>query len=107
MSEARPYSKETQLARGERRHHRRKASPGTWQRIIDAKRGPCRICGDSPVEYHHLVPRSQGGDDTAANIVPLCRICHARVEVVDRKAVDALVRSLSVEELSYTGWVLR
>lgn len=45
--------------------------------------GRCRACGRSygiGVSMHHLVNRSQGGDDVADNLVPLCgdgtRGCH-------------------------------
>ena len=45
----------------------------------------CRRCGKGPesrehyhqgFEYHHLLPRSQGGQDTAENVVLLCHDCH-------------------------------
>ena len=60
------------------------ASKAEWQAIADAKQGPCRICRrvesngsvHSTIELHHLVRRSQGGDDVADNIVPLCGACH-------------------------------
>src|SRR5205823_13583592 len=82
--EAKPYPKSSQLARGERRYRRKVASAKQWQRIIAAKQGPCRVCRDpatngsvhATIQFHHLVPRSVGGDDTADNIVPLCQDCH-------------------------------
>ncbi|HJR01066.1 MAG TPA: HNH endonuclease signature motif containing protein [Methylomirabilota bacterium] len=106
MNEAHPYSKETQLARGERRHHRRKASAGTWQRIIDAKRGPCRCCGQpaligSPIEYHHLIPRAQGGDDVPENIVPVHDVCHAKITERRHGFGTRLCHSLTDEEYAY------
>lgn len=45
----------------------------------------CQHCGKQPAsasnyhqgfEYHHLIPRSQGGSDEVSNIVLLCRECH-------------------------------
>lgn len=33
-----------------------------------------------PVELHHIVPRSQGGDDLAENLCPLCHDCHTKLE---------------------------
>ena len=45
----------------------------------------CRQCGQSPTqqaeyhrgfEYHHVIPRSQGGSDLPENIALLCHACH-------------------------------
>jgi 5-methylcytosine-specific restriction endonuclease McrA len=37
----------------------------------------CMACGRrGPLDLHHVVKRSQGGQDTVENIVPLCRRCH-------------------------------
>jgi 5-methylcytosine-specific restriction endonuclease McrA len=43
--------------------------------------GRCRLCGyRRSLARHHLVKRSQGGDDVDANLVPLCVACHDGVE---------------------------
>ena len=100
--DARPYSKEQQLARGARRHHRRVASPGRWQRIIDAKNGPCRCCySTGPVEFHHLVSRGIGGSDTENNIVPLCSDCHRLVTGRDKRFCALLRANLTDAEYAY------
>lgn len=100
--EARPFSKETQLARGERRHHRRVASKGRWQRIIDAKNGPCRCCfTNGLIEFHHLVPRAIGGSDTEDNIVPLCRDCHELITERDKRFCALLRANLTDAEYAY------
>lgn len=97
-----PYPKERQLARGERRYVRKVAGEKRWQAIIDAKKGPCRVCnGPLWIEYHHLVPRVHGGADTEANIVPLCAPCHAFVTNRDSAAGAKLLASLSDAEYSY------
>jgi 5-methylcytosine-specific restriction endonuclease McrA len=36
----------------------------------------CRVCSKPGPARHHLVPRSQGGLDVEANIIPLCTACH-------------------------------
>jgi 5-methylcytosine-specific restriction endonuclease McrA len=37
----------------------------------------CRACRlERAVDGHHVLLRSQGGDDVEDNIVPLCRSCH-------------------------------
>lgn len=40
----------------------------------------CVACGATHVELHHVVPRSQGGDDVAENIAPLCHPHHQAFE---------------------------
>jgi hypothetical protein len=45
----------------------------------------CQLCGAlQPLSAHHIIPRSQGGDDVEANVACLCgdgtRGCHGRVE---------------------------
>lgn len=106
LTDAKPYSKESQLSRGTRRYRRKVASPKMWQAIIAAKRGPCRVCG-SPLRssYHHLVPRSIGGDDVPANIVPLCgdgtHGCHGKVEMRQAVALAVVAESLSDAEYAY------
>jgi 5-methylcytosine-specific restriction endonuclease McrA len=104
-----PYPKERQLARGERRYRRKVASAKQWQRIIAAKGGPCRVCRDpasngnlhSHVHFHHLVPRAQGGDDTADNIVPLCQDCHGLATLRNPLVLEVLARSLTDGEYAY------
>lgn len=96
------YSKEQQLARGERRYRRKIASPKQWQAIWEAKRGPCRVCGQSnAIQLHHLLARSARGDDVPANIVPLCPDCHEKIERGDLPATFTLARSLTPEEYAY------
>lgn len=39
----------------------------------------CRGCGRRASEGHHIVYRSQGGDDDPDNTMPLCMLCHHRL----------------------------
>lgn len=97
-----PYSKEQQLARSERRYHRKVASPKRWQAIADAKQGPCRVTGALPPnQLHHLVDRVHGGSDTENNIVPLSAAAHALVTSGDNKACQILLAGLSDAEYAY------
>lgn len=104
-----PYPKSRQLARGERRYKRKIASPKQWQAIIAAKIGPCRSCGSVCengrlywlVEFHHVVARVHGGDDTADCIVPLCHDCHDAVTRRDPFACRNMLASLDDAEYSY------
>jgi len=82
-----PFPKSEQLARGPKRQHRIVATKAEWEAIAEAKQGPCRICRrvesngsvHSTIELHHLIRRSQGGDDVPDNIVPLCGACHRKL----------------------------
>jgi 5-methylcytosine-specific restriction endonuclease McrA len=105
-----PHTKDKQLARGERRYRRKIASAQEWQRIADAKRGPCRVCTDPAsngsrfglIQFHHIVPRSPwAGDDVADNIAPLCPGCHEDVTRRDGWACRALIESLTDAEYAY------
>ncbi len=64
-------------------------STGHWKRLsrsVKERDGmQCQICGDRAgdpycvLHAHHITPRSQGGADTAANVITLCDLCHAVV----------------------------
>jgi 5-methylcytosine-specific restriction endonuclease McrA len=84
---------------------RHRADRLEWEQIVKTKLGPCRCCGQWGSSFHHLVPRSLGGDDVADNIVPLCgdgtRGCHGDVEARVPTALHELRESLRPEELRY------
>ncbi|MCR4340080.1 MAG: HNH endonuclease [Gemmatimonadaceae bacterium] len=70
-----------------------------------AKAGPCRSCGSpGPIEMHHLVNRSQRGDDVPGNLVPLCLDCHRSItsRLAGWEIVAGAIRcSLTPLELAY------
>jgi hypothetical protein len=40
----------------------------------------CAICGRNDyLEFHHLIPKSEGGNDEYDNLIVLCGCCHANV----------------------------
>jgi 5-methylcytosine-specific restriction endonuclease McrA len=104
-----PYPKSGQLARGPKRAGRRKATKVEWARIVKAKTGPCRVCVNvntnghdlGLIEFHHIVPRSQGGDDIEDNIAPLHSWCHGLVTLRERGPLAALAASLTEPERAY------
>ena len=104
-----PFPKSAQLARGQKRYRRKVASNKRWQQLQDEKIGPCRICTDpgtngsvhGKIQLHHIVPRDQGGDDVAENLVPLCPDCHGKVTRLDASFIVALELSLTPEERAY------
>lgn len=53
--------------------------------IDDEQNGRCLICGCNHIdEYHHIVPRSQGGSNNVKNIAGLCDHCHNSVNGVHK-----------------------
>jgi 5-methylcytosine-specific restriction endonuclease McrA len=47
-------------------------------------KGRCRDCGSKgslakPLQYHHKKEYAKGGLHTAANIILLCCLCHAKI----------------------------
>lgn len=78
------------------------ASRTVWKKLRLAKDGPCRICGTPPPnELHHLYSRARGGDDVAANLVPLCTVDHDRVTCLDPVALRVLFAALTDVEYEY------
>lgn len=48
----------------------------------------CCLChkpAGNKIEIHHIVPKSEGGDDSAENGIPLCFDCHAEVQSYNAK----------------------
>lgn len=99
----------------------RRPNPRPARRIIDQAAGrvkcgegaECRLCGVRRLlERHHLVPRSQRGDDVDENIVPLCGGftdgCHRLITENDPAALALLRGRLWPEEEAYVarkrGW---
>jgi hypothetical protein len=80
---------------------RHRARQREWAELHRAKHGRCRICGRLPTQLHHLVARSQSGDDTADNLVPLCSDHHSAVHAGDLLARTLLGGRLTDAEVGY------
>lgn len=87
-------------------------NPRPRRRMRDAAAGrdkcageTCRLCGGRyAYSRHHLVPRSQGGDDVDANLVRLCdpwRPCHLRITQNEPIALRELRATLTPDEIAY------
>jgi hypothetical protein len=48
-------------------------------RRLHLEREGCALCGEQPVQLHHVLSRAQGGDDNVYNIVKLCVECHCLI----------------------------
>jgi hypothetical protein len=59
------------------------------EEVIDRCVGLCEWCGWRPAsEVHHRKRRSQGGLDTAANLIALCFVCHGDAHANPQWAFD-------------------
>ena len=77
-------------------------------KALHANLGPCVLCGDAAQSLHHVLPRSQGGDDVEANYVALdgsgTTGCHGLLENQDLQArmdLGAYLRMNRPDTLSY------
>jgi 5-methylcytosine-specific restriction endonuclease McrA len=81
---------------------RYRATPEEWAGIHRAfVKEMCWVCGRMWSDLHHILPRSQGGDDVIACLAPLCRQCHTRVEARDSEARSKLRGALMPSNLLY------
>lgn len=62
----------------------------------------CALCDDSRyLQIHHCVPRSQGGTNSAHNLITLCSDCHALAHGVNLRDwidVDASMITQAIVE---------
>lgn len=47
--------------------------------VSECQDGKCLLCGNKIEHYHHIVPRSENGSNSADNIAGLCLNCHSLV----------------------------
>lgn len=103
------------------------ATPRDWDRLREAKLGPCLVClwlGETQTRLsslHHVVSKSLGGDDVEENLVSLCGDgvsgCHGMVEAHDAQTCRAFAAALqqydsaayayAIEKLGEDGFARR
>ena len=61
----------------------------------------CVYCGavEGPMHFDHIIPRSQGGEDTTANLVVACASCNSRRQDMSLRRYMRYLR----EQLGWTG----
>ena len=69
-----------QHARRPRRESLSKRLGAKARRIRERDGHKCVYCGaaEGPMHLDHIIPRSQGGPDTAANLIVACASCNSR-----------------------------
>ena len=55
-----------------------------YRKYFDLDFWPCEVCGLPAVDVHHIVYRSQGGQNTVENGIALCRRCHRRAHFQEK-----------------------
>ena len=84
---------------------RKKAGRTQWDVLRFKLNRHCAVCGDPSQSAHHIVRKSQGGDDVPENLIGLCghgtRRCHGLVESRHRPTLSTLRYSLSDDQLAY------
>ncbi len=49
----------------------------------------CSLCGTSKkIDIHHVVPFRYTEDNSLKNLIPLCRSCHRKVEIITWQLID-------------------
>lgn len=46
-------------------------------KLVDERDEGCVICRDPAVQHHHIIYRSEGGEDRFENLISLCPMHHA------------------------------
>jgi hypothetical protein len=101
--DAKPYPKAVQLSAARKPYRRVVRSRKGWEALYADKGGPCRVCSkrSSLIVLHHLVKRSDGGDDLADNLVPVCHDDHAALHNRAPAIARLLLSRLSDAEYAY------
>lgn len=83
---------------------------GEWfelrRQVLDRDDNRCRNCGArSNLCIHHIVPVTEGGNETTSNLVALCRECHLRAhrerkQTVGDPSITATRSVFTVEEIA-------
>lgn len=67
---------------------------------------PCAICAAPPrSDGHHVRSRGARGNLDKANIIPLCRICHTKVEQYGKQRVEGMLR-IDLTDIARSVWDL-
>lgn len=81
---------------------RYRATKADWEHMHRHFHGHgCWLCGSRTWELHHILPRSQGGDDVTQNLMPVCQKCHSLLHAADPNAMHRLRVMLHAGHESY------
>lgn len=84
------------------KHKRIKLSPKKYIELklkVFERDKYCVLCLKEPAELHHVIFRSQGGDDSITNCVMLCTRCHELAHGADARDIrNVLLQYLEAVE---------
>ena len=67
------------------RWYKNKKAKQMYEKIVEEQRY-CQLCGSTNwLEIHHIMYRSQGGNNDERNLIRLCKKCHEMVHSNKRK----------------------
>ncbi len=85
----------------------------TVMQAVDRRdEGQCRICRCQTLEFHlprqphhhHIIYRSQGGQDTVENVILLCASCHDQVHRSGKLRLFGQSNNLQIQRLIDQAW---
>jgi len=75
----------------------------TREKVLKRDGYECRFCGmteeehqeetDRSLDVHHIIPKSDGGEDRMHNLAALCRSCHSTMESLHGQAMEEIVNA--------------
>lgn len=86
--------------KGPARKSKKSISPQLRRQVQERDRSQCRMCRSTVSELHHVIYRSEGGENLAGNLISLCRYCHERVH-----SNKGVFQSILVDILESDYWV--
>jgi len=73
---------------------------------MKARNDKCLVCLAPASGLHHIIPRSAGGSDDDSNLVPLCDLCHNRIQPEWERWVEFLTGRKEVFERLWGNYTM-
>jgi len=82
-------------------------NPGLRTQVLDRDSKICKLChhgiDSKKMQIHHIIPLSDGGDDTINNLITLCAQCHSDVHKEGYHYYVNTFKSYT-KEMEKAGW---
>jgi len=64
----------------------------------------CIFCGAAEgLEIHHVVPRVMGGDNSPANLIAACSLCHDKLHAIGKCSNHKELQRIGIEKAKLAG----
>ena len=68
----------------------------------------CAICGTTKnIHIHHIIPYRYTEDNSKSNLIPLCRSCHRKVEIITWDLIDEFEKEKYMQLKFFLNSILR